>query len=500
MNGIAGVYRRTGKQQEALELFKQILSLRRDSGDRAGETVTLNNMTTVYRALDQPEEALKLYEQALPIMREVENRAGEATTLSNIATVYKVTNRPEEALKLYEQALPIIREVQNRAGEAATLSNIAGVYETTGQLQEALKLYEQALPIRREIGDRAGEAKTLVGLYNLLYDDMNRPAEAIAYLKEAIRVLRTAGLPQDAGGWTVERLEMLLAVAESKTSPAESDHPSTLPAEAIQQIVDVTIAVLTEAPEQRATMTEHIKRSLHDAQQRDDSWQIEVEFFTAVLALLEGQESELSSDHPYAPALTAIREGVTQAEPAKPTVSADIMQAIHEFVNSKDWIAAQQIVEARQELLFQPEVEDVLTWNIEDSRANGDEHTAEFLEPHLLVIRACKKDGIAQTFERLTVQQQQAEQLPFDAELLERSIKALRSGAQEKVAHIWYLVDLAGRTSDNQLEALINVILQVLAGGDRKQLGQHLQGTYRRAWEQIVEAAEKDEDKPVDQI
>src|SRR5439155_7532458 len=125
---------------------------------------------------------------------------------------------------------------------------------------------------------------------NLLYDDMNRPAEAIAYLKEAIRVLRTAGLPQDAGGWTVERLEMLLAMAESKTSLTESDHPSTLPAEEIQQIVDVTIAVLTEAPEQLTTMSEHIKRSLHDAQQRGASWQIEVEFFTAVLAMLEGQE------------------------------------------------------------------------------------------------------------------------------------------------------------------------------------------------------------------
>src|SRR5256885_9509303 len=79
LSGIAGVYRRTGKPQEALELFKRILSLRRELEDRAEEAATLNNMATVYRALDQPEEALKLYEQALPIMREMENRAGEAT-------------------------------------------------------------------------------------------------------------------------------------------------------------------------------------------------------------------------------------------------------------------------------------------------------------------------------------------------------------------------------------------------------------------------------------
>lgn len=43
--------------------------------------------------------------------------------------------------------------------------------------------------------------------------------------------------------------------------------------------------------------------ALQRAQQQGTDWQIEVEFFAAVLAILDGQTPELPEDQPYAPEL-----------------------------------------------------------------------------------------------------------------------------------------------------------------------------------------------------
>jgi len=80
---------------------------------------------------------------------------------------------------------------------------------------------------------------------------------------------------------------------------------------------------------------------------------------------------------------------------------AEIVEAVKAFVNVENWDATQQVVEAQQEILFRPETELVFEWNIEQSKAGGEQRVVEMLEMHLAVLRACKADGIAATFERM---------------------------------------------------------------------------------------------------
>ena len=54
------------------------------------------------------------------------------------------------------------------------------------------------------------------------------------------------------------------------------------------------------------------------------------------------------------------------------------------------------------------------------------------------------------------------------------------------MAHVQYLTTLSAETSDEQLKALLNIIQLALFGGDPSQLGQHLEGVYRQAWEAIL--------------
>ncbi|MBK9096362.1 MAG: tetratricopeptide repeat protein [Anaerolineae bacterium] len=104
-----------------------------------------------------------------------------------------------------------VRAVGDRAGEATTLNNMAGVYDAIGQPQRALALYEEALPIRRAVGHRAGEAITLNNMAILLYQQLDRTADGIRRMVEAITVLERTGLSRDASGATVEQFQAALA-------------------------------------------------------------------------------------------------------------------------------------------------------------------------------------------------------------------------------------------------------------------------------------------------
>jgi len=353
MNNMAMVYRDIGRPQDALRLYEQALPILKEVGDRAQEATTLNNMAAVYSTIGRPQDAFRLYEQALPILKEVGDRAQEAATLSNIARVYRDIGRPQDALRLYEQALPILKEVGDRAGEATTLNNMAPVYRDIGRPQDALRLYEQALPILKEVGDRAGEATTLnglaylyvglhryyearealeqsirlsndvshpagevaglVGLALVLYQHLNQATEAITKMEQALAIMHKTGLSRDAAGQTLEQLEQLLqAMRDGTFSPGQSGASSTMPAKQIEAIVGNTIAVMTSMPERRAEWREEMIQAMQNAKQRGADWQIEVEFFTAILVILDGQSPMLPADHPYAQAITAIQDGIAR--------------------------------------------------------------------------------------------------------------------------------------------------------------------------------------------
>jgi tetratricopeptide (TPR) repeat protein len=342
----------------------------------------------------------------LPLMREVGDRAGEATTLNNIAEVYRTTGQPQRALELFEQVLPLMREVGNRAGEATTLNNMALVYRATGQSQRALELYEQVLPITHEVEYRAGEAATLANMAVVLYQYPNRSQEAITKMEQAIAVLVETGLPQDAGGRTRDQLQQYLGTMRQGISyDTVNESSNIMPSAQLQVIIANTVTAMTTIQERHAEWYEVIAKALQDTQQHGADWQIEVEFYTAILAILDGEVPALPGDHPYAPALAKIQEGIA---------------------------------------------------------AGGLEND----------------------------ETPQDNDLPFDAELVPRSIAALLGGPQEKMAHVQYLASGDSQSTDEELKALLQTIQLGLFGSDLSQLGQNLSGAYRKAWEAILVGVE----------
>jgi hypothetical protein len=98
--------------------------------------------------------------------------------------------------------------------------------------------------------------------------------------------------------------------------------------------------------------------------------------------------------------LTMMQRGEPLGGGGGPSVSAEVMQAIQAFVGAGDWAATRQVVEAQQALLFQPEVEAIFEQNIAHVRSQGEEQAVRLLELYLAVLRACKQQGIAATFDQ----------------------------------------------------------------------------------------------------
>jgi tetratricopeptide (TPR) repeat protein len=391
--------------RRGLKLIERALKIGQGQ-DRQLELQALNKMAAVYHATGQSQRALELHEQALSIAREVGDREGEAITFNYMALVYRATGQPQRALELYEQVLSIAREVGDRDGEVATLIGLAHHYESMQDYGEAQTAFEQSILLSQQITFPAAEVAGMVGLSMLLYQHLSRPQEAIVQMEQAIAVLVETDLPQDAAGQTRDQLQQYLAAMRQGISLDQTiSSPTTIPAAQLQVIVANTITVMTTVQERRVEWRESIKNTLQQIQQQEGDCQNEIEFFNAVLALLDGKSTALPENHLYVRALTQIQEGI----------AAD---------------------------------------------GQEDDETLQY------------------------------DNLPFDAELIPRSIAALLGRPQEKMAHMQYLTAMSAQTADEGLKALLEVIQLGLFGSDLSQLGQNLSGVYREAWEAIVMGVE----------
>jgi len=239
-------------------------------------------------------------------------------------------------MRLYEQALQISREVSDRAGEGVTLNNLGRVYSDLGDKQQAFDYYQQALQIRREVGDRVGEAITLhnIGMIYAYFGQFDVTLACFLLAKALYEYVQSPSNVADEDRWIArlqthlgeEPFASLLAQVEQRPNEIVEralqeknlfDNvapPSTLPAEQITNIVGNTIAAMTDTPQHRDEWRETIAGALVDAQQRGTNWQIEVELFTVLLAIMDGQEPFLPADHPYAASIAAILEGIAKGE------------------------------------------------------------------------------------------------------------------------------------------------------------------------------------------
>ena len=191
-----------GRNREALECNERALEIDRSLGDAKGMSHDLTNQAAVLQSLEDMEGALQRLKEALTL-EAAEDPFHAMTIFYNMANIHSKVSRYEEARKYYEKALQPCIEHRLYINQTLVLGCIASMYRKQIQLRESLHYYQQVVEISKRITYPQGTVNGLRGIADILLIE-NRPDEALLYLTESVRILRDLGdMTSEAISWEI---------------------------------------------------------------------------------------------------------------------------------------------------------------------------------------------------------------------------------------------------------------------------------------------------------
>ncbi|HEX9440043.1 MAG TPA: tetratricopeptide repeat protein, partial [Roseiflexaceae bacterium] len=121
-------------------------------GRERDSAALLNNIALIYKSTGRYDEAITAYTEIVTIFQKAGLEAETAITLGNLGIVYYHQGRYDEAIAYFQQSLEITRRIGDVATTARQCWNLGLVYEAQGDLTAALPLIEEAAQIAERIG------------------------------------------------------------------------------------------------------------------------------------------------------------------------------------------------------------------------------------------------------------------------------------------------------------------------------------------------------------
>ena len=288
---------------------------------------------------------------------------------------------------------------------------------------------------------------------------------------------------------------------------AQKTIPVHLSSEQVKAMAANTVIVLTRAPEKRPEWRAVLRTNLNQAKQL--GYQPEIEFFSALMGLMDDVPPSLPADSPYAVVIQAIQnavsgkapEPVEEVEPPK-----EVMNAVRDLLQAKNTHALRKVIEKRQAQLFRPETQDFMASLAQEAQSTGDQPAMQVLVTYAGILQQCQQIGIQATFEQINQAQQagNAVQVQAAAEpevvtepeapaepvpaipdgFVVRCVEGLRGGRPEREALFNYLEFLP--IPDDGFSALLKTVKLALLGSNPTKLGKDLAGEYAAAWQEIT--------------
>lgn len=458
----------SGRRQEALKLYEQSISTMQQLGDIDGAANIQVAMANLLVDLSRHQEAQGLYEQALHTFQELGHELEVAKTLRFMADLLKELERPKEAYGLYEEAQRTFRNLGDESKVAVTQFAMAGLLVNLDRPQEALVLYKQALHIRQTLGDRSEVGSTQTAMANLLMN-LDRPKKARLLFKQALRNLRSSG---DAYGLAMTQANYCQLLFK------QGKHRRAL-SMAWQAYTDLIQMNFTREAIRMQEILQFMKVSLEKPEQFDALWKkVITEPLPTWLQKLVATSSSASGLSPEQLLITVrntinVMIGVDEGWAAWRQSVASTLRQAQRF----KWTTTVEFLTAIIAILD----------NQPASLPEGHPYAGELAAIQTGISAGIPRNDFVSDESSSEVQE---DHLPFDGELISRSIAALLGSPQEKLAHAQYLTAKTAETADEDLKALIKVIQLALFTTDLSQLGRNLKSVYRHAWEAIVVGVE----------
>ena len=173
--------------------------------DLRGQFALRNELMGIYRKTGKKDEAIENAELALQLVKEMEaeGSTSEGTALVNAATVYKAFGMPEKSAELFAKARSIY-ESSLAPGDwrlGGLYNNMGLTCADLGYYKEARDLYEKALyNMRQNQGTQAEQAVTYLNIADLLAAEKGleeAEAEISSCCRAAIALLDAKGIKRD---------------------------------------------------------------------------------------------------------------------------------------------------------------------------------------------------------------------------------------------------------------------------------------------------------------
>lgn len=164
LHQLGSVLTTTGKYDEAIRTFAEMLELSHKLGARGKGGAALNRIARVHRMRGEEARAREVLVRALALFREGADLRGVASSLDDLAQVERLRGDMEAAQHACDEALAIRRAHGDKRGEAVSLTTLTAIELSRGNLAAAETAAQAALVIREEINDRAGITASLNAL------------------------------------------------------------------------------------------------------------------------------------------------------------------------------------------------------------------------------------------------------------------------------------------------------------------------------------------------
>lgn len=149
-NELCGLYRKLGREADALSSVEAALSLIDEMGieHNIGAGTTYLNAATVFKAFGRPEDAIPLFQKALAVYQnelpQTDRRFGGL--YNNMALAFVDLKEFDKALAFYENAISVMKSTEDGMLEVAiTYLNIANLKEAELGLEDAQEIIDTYL-------------------------------------------------------------------------------------------------------------------------------------------------------------------------------------------------------------------------------------------------------------------------------------------------------------------------------------------------------------------
>jgi tetratricopeptide (TPR) repeat protein len=181
-----------GREDEAVALFNEALTVARQSGMHEEEGITLSNLAEAYARAGNAEQAIATHMERRQLASRIGDRRGFALSTGNVGITYFEAKRTDDAITFLKVAVHEFRTLGMTPELARALAYLGVAYQAKGDLENAIQIYTLHIRFCNHVGEFSTAGCSYVNLCEVLFREGQRE-EAVRLATEGSQHLRDIG-------------------------------------------------------------------------------------------------------------------------------------------------------------------------------------------------------------------------------------------------------------------------------------------------------------------